>query len=132
MYSEIKSSVGGALTLVQLKVDGEGVRLAMPQASLLPLLTAAPVIDALPVASRLTVMFWQLATGFTWSSTVTVAPQVLVFPFTSVTDSTTELAPTLAQTKALEFTVMLAMPQASALPLSTAAAVMLALPALSS
>src|SRR6185503_14790264 len=104
------------------------LRLAMPQASLLPLFTWAAVIVALPVASRFTVMFWQTAVGATSSFTVTVAVQVELLPFTSVTVSVTVFGPTLAQVKVLGVTLRLAMPQASLLPLFTWAAVIVALP----
>ena len=73
----------------------------MPHASLLPLLTAAAVVLPLPVLSNCTVTFWHTATGATKSCTVTVAEQVAVLLFTSVTVSVTVLLPTLAQVNAV-------------------------------
>ena len=61
----------------------------MPQASLLPLLTAAAVVLPLPVLSNCTVTGWHTATGATKSCTVTVAVHWLWLPFTSVTVSVT-------------------------------------------
>ena len=73
----------------------------MPQASLLPLLTAAAVVLPLPVLSNCTVTGWHTATGATKSCTVTVAVHWLWLPFTSVTVSVTVLLPTLAQVNAV-------------------------------
>jgi hypothetical protein len=115
----------------QVKVFGFKVVVAMPQASLLPL----SMLDArtvwLPLLAKLIVTFWQSATGATLSCTVTLAEQVLLLPLTSVTVSTTVFGPaTLAQVKLLLFSVVVAIPQASLLPLLTAEAVVLPLPAL--
>src|SRR5438128_450865 len=87
---------------------------------------------ALPVASRLIVIFLHLATGLTLSSTVTVLEQVETLPLLSVTVRVTVFGPTLAQVNELGLTLLEAMPQASLLPLSTCAAAMLALPLASS
>jgi len=57
-----------------------------------------------------------------------VAVHVEVFPFTSVTVSVTVFAPTLLQLNVEGETLMLAIPQASELPLLICAAVMLAAP----
>src|SRR6185503_11198938 len=63
-------------TLLQSKVVLLRLRLAMPQASALPLLIWAGVMVALPLGSSCTVRFWQRAVGATRSTTVTVAVQV--------------------------------------------------------
>mgnify|MGYP000979446792 CR=1 FL=1 len=47
-------------------------------------------VEAFPDASKWTVMFWQMATGGMFSSTVTAAMQVLLFPLASVTVRRTE------------------------------------------
>jgi len=62
------------------------------------------------------------------STTVTIAVQVNEFPFTSVTVRVTVFAPRLAQVNELGVTFMLAIPQASELPLLIWAAVMEAIP----
>jgi hypothetical protein len=120
-----------APTLAQVKLVGVALMLAMPQASLLPLSTWPAVILAEPAPFNCTVRFWQIATGATLSSTVTVAVQVLLLPLTSVTVKTSVFAPTSEQTKADWLKLKLAIPQASLLPLFTAAAVVLPLPVLS-
>src|SRR5690606_21389470 len=105
---------------------------AIPQASVLPPSTSAAAIETFPVASRKTVMFWQTAVGATLSSTVTTVVQVLEFPLTSVTVSVTVFEPTSAQVKSVTSMLVLAIAQLSALPLSTSAAVILAIPLASS
>jgi len=117
-----------APTFEQLKVDGETLSEAIPQASELPLLIWAALMLAFPAEFRFTVIFWQSAIGGVTSFTITVALQVDVFPFTSVTVSVTVFAPTLAQVNELGETLMFAIPQASELPLFTWAAVMVAIP----
>src|SRR6266540_2554431 len=114
--------------LLQSKLVWSRLRLAMPQASLLPLLICAAVIVALPVTSNWTVRSWQTATGATWSATVTVAVQVWLLPFTSVTVRVTVFGPTLVQSKLVWSRLRLAIPQASLLPLLICAAVTVALP----
>ena len=64
-----------------------------------------------------------MAVGATLSSTVMVAVQVVVLPFTSVTVSVSVFAPTSAQAKLVWLKEILAMAQLSLDPLSTAAAV---------
>ena len=64
-------------------------------------------------------MSWQTAVGLILSSTVTVAEQVEVFPFTSVTVRVTEFAPTSEQVNAFGETTNDATAQLSELPLST-------------
>src|SRR5690606_30805475 len=105
---------------------------AMPQASALPLFTAATARVALPTASSCTVAFWQTAVGATLSCTVTVAEQVAVLPLLSVAVRVTVLAPVFEQSNAVLLSDSEAMPQASALPLFTAATARVALPAASS
>ena len=78
---------------------------------------------------RLTVTFWQLATGATLSCTATVAVQVLVLPFTSVTVSTVVFAPTSLQANVLALMPTLATPQASLEPSLMAPAVVEPVPA---
>src|SRR5690606_10623171 len=68
---------------------------AMPQLSVEPLSTSAPVIVAIPVTgSRSTVISWQTATGASLSTTVTIKLQVTVLPSLSVTESSTIVSPT--------------------------------------
>src|SRR5437899_13055 len=103
--------------LVQSKLVWLRLRLAMPEASLLPLLIWAGLIVPWPVASNSTVAFWQRATGGTGSTTVTVAVQVELLPLLSVTVRVTVLVPTLLTSKLVLSRLKLAMPQASVLPL---------------
>ncbi len=72
--------------------------------------------------------FWQFATGFTLSSTVTVLVQVEELPFTSVTVRVTVLAPTFAQVKEVGEAESEAIPQASVLALLIAEAAMVTEP----
>src|ERR1043165_3606632 len=123
----VKVTVLGPIS-VQSKSVISSDEIAMPQASVEPLSTCPAVIVAVPKASSCTVMFWQLATGAILSSTVTVAVQVEVFPFTSVTVRVIVLGPTLLQSKALISSVEDVVPQASVEPLSISAAVIEALP----
>src|SRR6266540_7500138 len=73
-------------------------------------------------------MSWQTATGATKSATVTVAMQVWLLPFTSVTVSVTVFGPTLLQSKLVLSRLRVAIPQSSLLPLSIWAGVMVTLP----
>jgi hypothetical protein len=118
-----------APVLAQVNEEGETDSEAIPHASVEPLFTCAAVIVAFPDEFKSTDIFWQIAVGGVTSTTVTVAVQVEVFPFTSVTVKVTVLAPTLAQVNELGDTLMLAIPQASELPLFTCAAVMETVPA---
>ena len=68
------------------------------------------------------------ATGEIVSSTVTTAVHVSLFPLLSVTVSTTLFAPMFVQSKVEISIALVAIPQASVLPLSTSAAVIVALP----
>ena len=81
---------------------------------------------------KLTVGSAHTAVGGLLSSTVTVAVQVLVLPFTSVTVSVSVLGPTSEQSKLVWLKERLRMPQASPDPLFTAAAVAEPLPLASS
>ena len=93
-------------------------------------MTAEAVVLPLPALFNWTVTGWQIATGAIKSRTVTAAEHVLLLPLTSVTVRITVFGPaTLAQVKLLLFSVVVAMPQASLLPLLTAEAVVLPLPA---
>src|SRR5688500_8959496 len=124
----VKVTVFGP-TLAQVKLVISKARLWIPHASLLPLSICAAVIVALPDASNCTVMFWQIAVGAILSSTVTVAVQVDVFPFTSVTVKVTVFGPPLAQVQLVISSDRLWIPHASLLPLSICAAVIVAVPA---
>ena len=117
-----------APTLAQVKLLGDTDSVAMPQASVDPLLSCDPVTLTVPEAFRYFVRFWQLATGRTVSITVTVPVHVEVLPLLSVTVKVTVLAPTLAQVKLEGLTDSVAMPQASVEPLLTWAAVTLTVP----
>ena len=79
-------SVGGAgLTLVQLKVFGLTLtRVTGVQLSLLPLFTSAGVIEAVPAAFKLTVIFFVFTTGAVLSVTTTLNVHVLEFPAQSL------------------------------------------------
>ena len=105
----------------------------MPQASIEPLSISVAATVTVPVTgSSATERFWQATTGAVTSSTVTMAVQLLLFPFTSVTVSTTMFSPTLLQSKVTISMEISATPQLSLLPPSTSAAVIEALPFASS
>src|SRR5690606_28924531 len=94
---------------------------------------SATVMLAFPLASNWMVNgAAQFATGATLSSTVTIVIQVEVFPFKSVTVKVTVFGPTSAQVKSATSIEVLAIPQASVLPFSISATVMLAFPLASS
>ena len=107
---------------------------ATPQASFLPPSISAAVIDALPVTSNSKVISTHNASGGILSTTVTVASQVLVLPFESVTVKVTICVPTSTQVQSSSAVsiVVEAIPQASLLPLSISAAVIVAFPVASS
>ena len=117
-----------APTFAQVKAVWLKPRVAMPHASVEPLFTAAAVVEALPLVSKMTVTFWQVATGATLSFTVTTAVQVAVLPAPSVTVSVTLLVPTFAQVNKLGEASSDEIPQLSVLPLLIAEPVMPALP----
>ena len=84
----------------QAKVEGDTDKERLPegvQLSVEPLLICPAVIEAVPLALSWTVIFWQLASGGTVSSTVTLDMQVEVFPLPSVTVIATMLLPRLLQ-----------------------------------
>ena len=97
----------------QVNELGETVVVAIPQASVDPLLTWEPVIVAAPKLFNWTVMFWVVTTGLTVSNTVTTADLVTKFPLTSVTVNTTLLFPTFEHVNVLGETVLVAIPQIS-------------------
>ena len=113
-------------------VSGETESVAIPQASVEPPSTSAPVIVTVPFASSCAVKGWQVAVGATLSSTVTVAVQVELFPFTSVTVKVTVLAPISAQVKDAGETLNEVIPQLSVEPLSISDAVIITFPVASS
>ena len=121
-----------APTFAHVNEFGATVMEAIPQASEDPLLICAAVIEAFPDASSCTVMFWHVATGATWSSTVTVEEQVEEFPFESVTVSVTVFAPTFAHVNEFGVTVIEATPHASDQTLCICAVVIEAFPLASS
>src|SRR5690606_5375684 len=109
------------------------VVIAIPQASVLPFSISATVMLAIPLTSSWMVKgAAQFATGGTLSSTVTMVVQVEVFPFTSITVRVTVFGPTSLQSKSVMSIDVLAIPQASVLPFSISATVMLAIPFVSS
>ncbi len=86
--------------LLQLKLVFDKAMLAIPQLSVDPLLTMLVVSVAFPVASRFSAIGELTTTvGLVLSAIVMVALAVALFPFTSVTVSTTLFAPTLLQLK---------------------------------
>ena len=103
-------------------------RLSRLQFSVVPLSTSSAVRVAIPIESSSSVTFCATAVGANRSTTVTVAVAVETFPLTSVTVKVTGLAPKSAQLKSVWLRLMLPMAQAPPEPLSTAAAVVLALP----
>src|SRR4030042_2060194 len=117
-----------APTSEQVKSVTSSTILAIPHASLLPLLMSAAVIVTLPVASRYASISWQTATGEIVSITVTVAVHWSVLPLLSVTVRVTVFAPISAQVKSVTSRTMLAIPHASLLPLLISAAVIVTLP----
>ncbi len=98
----VKTSVF-APTSAQTKLVWLSGKLAIAQLSELPLLTAAAVVEPLPVLFSCTVTFWQTAIGGTVSRMVTMAEQVEELPFTSVTVRMTVLPLTFAQLNVVIF-----------------------------
>ena len=115
-----------------VKLLGDALSEAMPEASLLPLSMSAPVSVALPAPSSGRLMSWQTAAGGMLSSMVTVETAVFTLPLLSVTVSVTLLAPISAIVKEVLSIERPLMPHASLLALSTSFAVMVALPSISS
>src|SRR5207253_5375829 len=118
--------------LVQSKLVWLRLRLAMPQASLLPLLICAGSIVPWPLAFNSTLRSWQTATGGIKSTTVTVAVQVALLVLLSVTVRVTRFVPMLLQSKLVWLRLRLAMPEASLLPLLIWAALIVPWPVASS
>src|SRR5205814_9341461 len=84
-------------TLVQSKLVWLRLRLAMPQASVLPLLICAGSIVPWPLASNSTLRFWQTATGGTESTTVTVGAEERRVAIASVTVRVRVVGPIVAR-----------------------------------
>src|SRR5437763_16190412 len=84
-------------TWLQSKLVLSRLRLAIPQASELPLLTCSGVMVAWQVASNWIVRSWQTASGGTESTTARVAAQAWLLPFGPITARVAQLAPTLEQ-----------------------------------
>src|SRR5579871_5387452 len=84
--------------LAQVNEDGDTLREAMLQLSLLPPSTCAAVMLAEPPLSA-TVIFLQIATGGVLSIIVTCALQLEVLPEASVTVKVTTLSPRFEQSK---------------------------------
>src|SRR6218665_1727399 len=72
-----------APTFAQVNELGDTLKVAMPQASVLPLLTWAAVMLTVPAAFKYFVIFCEVATGLIVSITVTVAVAVLMLPLLS-------------------------------------------------
>ena len=106
--------------LLQLKLVFDKVMLAIPQLSVLPLLTTPVVKVAFPVASKFRAIGeLTITVGLVVSAIVMVALAVAMFPFTSVTVRTTLFAPTLLQLKLVLDKPMVLMLQLSLEPLFT-------------
>jgi hypothetical protein len=88
-------------------------KLAIPHASLDPLLIANESILTKPALLRYLLIFLQTTVGFTVSETVTVDVHVDVLPLRSVTVIVTVFAPIFAQVKLFGLTAKLAKPQPS-------------------
>src|SRR5207248_2062149 len=117
--------------LVQSKLVWLRLRLAIPQASVLPLSIRAGVMVPWPLGSSSTVRFWVITTGRIESTTVTVPVQMELLPLLSVTVRVTVLVPMLVQSKLVWLRLRLAIPQASVLPLSICSGAIVAWPLLS-
>ena len=87
------SVTGLAPRLAQVKLAGATLREAMPQLSEEPLLMRLAETLPVPLALRLTVRFWQTATGVMRSATVTVWMQVRELPLASVAVQVTLVTP---------------------------------------
>ena len=112
-----------APVLVHVNDVGEAVTVAMPHASLDPLLICDAVIDAVPEAFNCTVRFCVTTTGLTVSAKVTIAVPVLKFPLKSVTVKVTVFAPKLLQVNVDGVTDNVFIVQLSVDPLFTCAPV---------
>ncbi len=103
---------------VHVKAVCDAERLTVPQLSDDPLSMSDGRMEAFPVASSCTVMFWHTAFGSILSSTVTVATQVSACPFPSSTVSVTLFVPMSVHVKAVCDAERLTVPQLSDDPLS--------------
>jgi hypothetical protein len=103
----------------QVKVLGVTVRETMPQLSLLPLSTSAAVIDALPPAFRVTVMFLQTAVGGVVSVTVKVVVHVAALFDASFTVIVIAVVPTPTRVPAAGLCVMVKDPASVQLSVAT-------------
>ena len=115
-------------TLLQVKLFGLTLILAIPQASFDPASTSPGFILALPLASKLILISCVRTSAGVTSLTVTIAVFEFGLPFTSITVKVTVLGPTLLQVKLFGLTLILAIPQASFDPASTSPGFILALP----
>ncbi len=117
-----------APTSEQSNIVESKLNVTAPQASLLPLSISAVVMLACPLASKYKLMFWASIVGLIVSITVTVAVVESVLLFTSVPYRVTVFAPISEQSNIVESKLNVTAPQASLLPLSISAVVMLACP----
>src|SRR5690606_9388186 len=85
LFGPISAQVKSVISITEVSIA---------QLSVLPPSTSVAIIEAFPVASNCTVIFWHKAVGSTSSITSTVKEQVAVFPEESVAVSTTVLIPT--------------------------------------
>src|SRR5690606_14496683 len=76
LFGPMSAQVKSAISILMVPIA---------QLSELPPSTSAATIETFPLASKPTVIFWQVAVGAMLSSTVTIAVHVLEFPFASVT-----------------------------------------------
>src|SRR4030042_748880 len=117
-----------APTSAQVKSVISRTILAIPHASLLPLLMSAAAIVTLPVTSRYASISWHTATGEIVSMTVTAAVHWSVLPLLSVIVKVTVFPPMSAQVKSVTSRTMLAIPTASLLPLLISVAAIVTFP----
>ena len=113
-----------------MKLLGLTAKLAIPHASLVPLLTANESILAKPTLLRYLLIFLQTIVGATVSDTVTVDVHADVLPLRSVTVIVTVFAPIFAHVKFFGLTAKLAKPQPSLELLLTANESIVIVPAL--
>ena len=119
-----------APTFAHVKLLGLTAKLAIPHASLVPLLTANESILAKPTLLRYLLIFLQTIVGATVSDTVTVDVHADVLPLRSVTVIVTVFAPIFAHVKLFGLTAKLAKPQPSLELLLTANESIVIVPAL--
>ena len=93
------------------------MKVSIPQASEDPLFIKFAVIVALPTPSNWTVISWQVAFGFTLSSTTIIPIQLALFPLTSIAVNWTELIPISSQSNEYKSRYIVSIPQASVDPL---------------